>query len=297
MSLPALAAALALALSAPTAAAPAADLPQAGKNIEAVKKYYDDALKAYAAEDYRAAIIKWNEVLREDPEQKTAPEMILQARAKIAVLTRQRRRKAFDLISAGRYRDALQEIQSLLDQDPGDPQLEALRGRLEGVIRLSPSLAPADKAARAAVLGLKGYLVLPQDLRLAHNGLRYACELASDHRYDPYLALLLADSPELAREDAVTPGMRLLQYKHVAALNFIYDAKYTQAVSTLEEILALEPLDLLALKRLGSAYYALGSMEQAEKVWAAALARAPDDATLRHYLEKARRYKSTARTP
>ncbi|MEK7384298.1 MAG: tetratricopeptide repeat protein, partial [Elusimicrobiota bacterium] len=193
-------------------------------------------------------------------------------------------------IAAGRYRKARLELQALLDQDPGDPQLESLQARLDSVIRLAPQITPDDKAARAAIRGLKGYLGLPLDHTLAHNALRYACELsANKRRYDQFLALLLAEVPALANEDAVTPGMKLLEYKHFVALHQIYDAKYHLAVATLGEILALEPNDLLAHKRLGSAYYSLGRMTEARRAWSTALALAPQDKTLRQFLEKTRR--------
>ena len=282
----------ALAASAPTAAA---DAP-AAKNTPAIQQYYDEALKYYAAGDYRMAIMKWTEIEKEDPDQRTAQTMILDARQKIAQLTVKRRQRTSAYITGGRYRQALLELQALLDQDPGDPQLETLQERLEGVIRLAPQLAPDDKAARAAILGLKGYLALPPDHALAHNALRYACELnAGENRYDKFLALLLAEVPALARADAVTPGMKLLEYKHTVALHHIYDAKYHLAVATLGEILALEPDDLMALKRLGSAYYSLGRMTEAKKAWSSALTLAPHDKTLHEFVKKASRAQSPKR--
>lgn len=273
----------------------AVDVPATVKNTPAIQQYYDEALQFYASGDYRMAIMKWTEIVKEDPDQRTAQTMILDARAKIALLTRKRRQGTFAYIAAGRYRQALLELQALLDQDPGDPQLESLQERLESIIRLAPQIAPEDKAARAAILGLKGFLALPPDLTLAHNALRYACELsAGENRYDKFLALLLSESPALAHNDAVTPTMKLLEYKHTVALHQIYDAKYHLAVATLGEILALEPNDLMAYKRLGSAYYSLGRMTEAKKAWSAALAIAPQDKTLRQFVEKASRAESAA---
>lgn len=265
------------------------------KHSPLIKQYYAEALDFYAHENFRAAVIKWTAVLKEDPDQRTAQTMILAARKRIAVLTQEKRRSAFDFIAQGEYRKAFLELQVLLDQDPGDPDLEATQRRLENIIKLSPRLPPTTKAARAAVLGLKGYLALPPDLRLAHNALRYARETAPDAPlFKSLLELLYEEYPSLVAADAVTPGMKLLEYKHYVALHQIYDAKHHQAVLTLNEILMFEPGDLMALKRLGSAYYSLNRMDDAQSAWTAALKLAPHDKTLEHFLGKIKKYKNSA---
>jgi tetratricopeptide (TPR) repeat protein len=281
----------------------AADDKPPEKNSPLIQKYYDEAFKSYTQGDYREAILKWTAIIKEAPEQTTAPAMILEARQKILLATKERRQRAFDFIAEGRYKDALQELQALLDQDPGDPQLQLLQTRLEGVIKLSPSILAKTKAAHAAVLGLKGYLTIPADLTLAHNGLRYAVELAPDEEsFKKLLDLLIGDYPVLATIDPVTPGMKLLDYKNYVALHQIYDGKYHTAVLTLDEILILEPEDLTALKRLGSAYYSLGRMNDARAAWTAALKLAPKDQTLKEFIAKtrapaARTYTNSETTP
>jgi tetratricopeptide (TPR) repeat protein len=222
----------------------------------------------------------------------------LDARSQIQRLTQARRKRAFTDISLGQYRKSLLELQALLDQDPGDPQLLLLQRRLQALITLAPKISSPGKAARAAVLGLKGYLSLPPNYKMAYNGLRYARELApQDALYKNLLELLIADEPSLPSTDVVTPGLKLLEYKHRVALHQIYDAKYHLAILTLDEILALEPKDLLALKRLGSAYYSLGRRDDARAAWTSALKIAPQDATLKRFLSKLKTYKSSASTP
>ena len=286
------AAALAALLAALAPVSIAADAPAgkaAAKNSPLIQQYYQEALQSYVHGDYRQAIIKWTAIVKEAPEQTTAPAMILDARRKILLATKERRQRAFEFVAAGQYRKAFLELQALLDQDPGDPQLQALQARLDRVIKLSPALLPRTKAARAGILGLKGYLALPPDLTLAHNGLRYAGELAPDVEiYGSLLGLVIAEYPVLATLDPVTPGMKFLEYKHYVALHQIYDGKYHTAVLTLDEILALDPDDLTALKRLGSAYFSLGRMDEARAAWTAALKIQPHDATLRRFLAKTR---------
>src|SRR5258708_15386121 len=50
--------------------------------------------------------------------------------------SKERRARTFDYIGAGQYQKAFFELQALLDQDPGDPQLQALQSRLDHVIKL-----------------------------------------------------------------------------------------------------------------------------------------------------------------
>lgn len=289
--------ALAVLLAALPPAAAAQDKPPV-KNSPAIQQYYQDALNSYAHEDYREAIIKWTAILKEDPEQKSAQTMIIDARQRLALLTAKQRKLTHDHIAAGQYRKAFLEHQVLLDQDPDDPELVATQSRMESVIKLAPEIEPGSRAARAAILGLKGYLSSPPDLHLAHNALRYACEIApGEDLYANFLKLLYTDYPALATADPVTPGMKLLEYKHYVALHQIYDAKHHLAVITLNEILALAPDDLMALKRLGSANYSLGRYDQARSAWTAAQRLAPHDKTLEHFLAKIRKYKSNASKP
>ena len=80
--------------------------------------------------------------------------------------------------------------------------------------------------------------------------------------------------------------MKLLDYKRLVGLHHIYDGKYHLAAQVLGEVLALEPEDLTALKRLGSAYFALGRRERARSAWTDALKLAPEDPQLMKFLKK-----------
>ncbi|OGR86128.1 MAG: hypothetical protein A3J74_07505 [Elusimicrobia bacterium RIFCSPHIGHO2_02_FULL_57_9] len=266
-------------------------------SVKILEEYYQQALQFYKEGDYRQAIFKWGEILRVDPEQKTAQTMILEARKQLALTTKKLRERSMSLVAKGAYQKALLDLQALIDLDPSDPNTKSLQNRLEEVVKVAVELPPRDKASRMAILGLKGYLALPGDLKLAYNGLRYARELApGEENYKKLLELLLFSQPELA-EDTVTPGMKLLEYKHFVALHHIYDAKHHLAIVVLNEILALEPHDLTALKRLGSAYYSLGRRDKARDAWVRALKLSPKDKTLKKFMAKLNRKKSISPTP
>ena len=98
--------------------------------------------------------------------------------------------------------------------------------------------------------------------------------------------VFLSHHPEFLNTDVVTPGMNLLEYKRSIALDHMYGARYHQAIDALNEVLSLEPDDLVALKRLGSAYYSLGLHKKAREAWTRALRLAPNDPQLKKFLAR-----------
>ena len=97
--------------------------------------------------------------------------------------------------------------------------------------------------------------------------------------------VVVAANPELS-DNRITSGMKVMPYLQMVSVNDIYDGKYDRAIVTLNEILALEPRDVLALKRLGSAYFSLGQKKRAKESWERALVLQPNDATLKKFIAR-----------
>ena len=257
-------------------------------NTQTIQEAYDQAFKLYRMGDFRKAMAKWSDILRTDPGQSSAQRMIEQARQALAEQMKLKRAKVYEHAAAGRFKQALLQTQALIDLDPTDAVTRKLENRLEQVARIVPE-APAEggKAWRVALIGIRGFLLVPQDLKLAHNGLRYASELQPGNAdFANLLALLRTEFPQLAADDDVTPGMKLMEHKHLVALHHIYDARYHAAIPVLQEILQLEPNDLVALKQLGTSFFSLGRKPQARDAWQRALRLAPKDQVLQEYLAK-----------
>ncbi len=252
-----------------------------------LQQLYDTAFTHYREGNYAKALQGWQDILRLDPEQKTARDLIKEAREEIRRRNKDRLDVVYTGLQAGDYKKALGSLDSLIEADAHNPRYEALRGALDEVARIVPKAPQKSKAWRLATGALYEVLGPKENVKSAYNRLRYAKELdKSEARFARLLDWLLARRPELALTDTVTPGMTLLEYKRYIALNHIYDGKHHLAVDVLNEVLAVEPDDLLSLKRLGSAYFSLGRAQNAREAWKKALALAPDDEQLKKFLAK-----------
>jgi tetratricopeptide (TPR) repeat protein len=197
-------------------------------------------------------------------------------------------------VKAGRYRSALSGLETLLEAGNRTPYASALQAALEDIVIIVPEAPENTKPWRLAVMSVNAAVGKTEDLKLAFNGLRYARELdPGDARIKRLLDWFLTKHAEFVDADVITPGMGLIEYKRSVALDHLYGARYHQAIDALNELLALEPNDLIALKRLGSAYYSLGLRDKAREAWQRALVLAPEDRQLKKFLDRIRTNKKT----
>ncbi len=270
------------------AGAALAQQPAAKPLSQQLQQEYQEAFQFYSSGHYQKAVLKWELILEQDPQQASARAMIGRARRTIWALTRVRQRQILGLIAGGRFQQAQVALQPFLDLDPDDPRLESFRQRLQSVVEIVPTLARSDAASRAAVIAMTGYLDFVPDYQLAYDGLRYALERTRKAElYRKLEDLVISDQPQLA-DDEVTPGLTLIDYKQRAALNDIYDGRYSGAIKILVEIIKLEPRNVPAWERLGSAYYCLGLKAKAAVAWKEALRLSPNDPSLRQFLVRRR---------
>jgi tetratricopeptide (TPR) repeat protein len=267
--------------------ASAATAQEAESKAVQVQHLYDKAFQHYTGGEYSQAINLWEDILRLDPEQKTARQMIKDVTIEIKQKNANRLGGVYTHIRAGRYRSALAGLETLLGDQSQALVAPDLQGQLEEIVAILPSVPGKTKAWRMTALAIDSSIGMHQDLRLAHNAFRYAQELdGNDARIKRLFDWFLARHPDLASSDAITPGMTLLEFKRFVALDHLYAGKHHLAVGVLNEILTLEPSDLVALKRLGSAYYSLGLNDNARQAWKRALALSPKDAQLKKFLQK-----------
>jgi tetratricopeptide (TPR) repeat protein len=265
------------------AAEPAAQTPAQASDI---KEYYDKAFGFYLSGDYPKAMEYWNMVLRADPKQVTARNMIEEARQKMAGSAVASKASFLRLLEKGRYSDALVKLEELLATDPTNPYYLKAQKQLRKIAALLPRKPSNAKHWNAAAEGITAWVGELENLPFAYDALRYASELAPSDTVLPKLVNALeAESPQLKLNDTKPENVGILDHKKELALRNIYDSKYYLAVKDLEGVLRLEPDDETALKRLGSAYLQLKDYPQARRSWQRALELSPDDAQLKDYLQ------------
>jgi tetratricopeptide (TPR) repeat protein len=131
---------------------------------------------------------------------------------------------------------------------------------------------------------------LKGDNRGAINALRYAY-LEKDPTNEKLLQLLNRIEKE-AREkitervDQRKKGFSYIDQKLYDALQAIYDAKYDKSIILLQEVLDLDPQNIEAMKRLGSAFFLIEQKAQAKEVWQRAMELDPTDTTIQTYLQQ-----------
>ncbi|OGR41914.1 MAG: hypothetical protein A2X35_11435 [Elusimicrobia bacterium GWA2_61_42] len=273
--------AAALCLASAAGAQPASAVPSSE-----IKEYYDKAFGLYLAGDYPKAMEYWNMVLRADPKQVTARNMIGEARQKMAGSSVNLKAAFNRLLEKGRYSDALVKLEELLSTDPTNPYYLKVQKQLHKIAGLLPRKPSAAKHWNAAADGIQAWLGEKEDLPFAYDALRYAAELApAETTLGRLIAALEDEEPQLKLNDTKPENVGILEHKKELALHDIYDSKFYLAVKELEGVLRLEPDDVMALKRAGSAYLQLKDYRHARLAWQRALELSPDDEQLKQYLQ------------
>jgi len=253
---------------------------------EQIKKYYDTAFQYYIEGKYSKAIENWNLILKIDPNQVTAKNMIQQAREKMTDWS-QKEKELEELIWKADYQNALTLTEQLIASDETNPSFLRTKKKLENIINIvGPEQIRKNKSWDIARLSLYNYAGKDENLPFAYDAIRYAIELSpKNETFQKILELFEKENPSLKTKDHKTPDTSIIEYKRNLSLQYIYNSQFYPAIKEIEEILQLEPKDVVSLKRLGSVYLKLKKYQQARKVWDKALKISPDDAQLKEYIK------------
>jgi len=249
-----------------------------------LKRHYalGDELKAKG--DLDGAIDEWNKILTIDPNQGRAAQLLAQAYAE---LLKDVYADAETALDEGRYLAARDAYYKVMANNPTDKQVKATIENLGGVIAVLPSLEGNSRAMDVARKGLRQHIDPAGDPKIAIAALRYAEQLAPGNEKIAAARDMVERNHITALRTMEKPAtdMNVVEQKLFIALNYIYDGRYDLAIEECNTILYLEPGNIVALKRLGSAYYALGKKDKAREAWQRALKLAPNDQEIKSFLK------------
>ena len=165
---------------------------------------------------------------------------------------------------------------------PEDTAIKELRRKLSAVTPIVEKEDGEERADEILRLALTRYL--DNDPKRALNALLYAEDKKWDRAEVPRLHRLIeTEHPEIEMPKR-GPGVTLIDIKLQLTLESIYDGRYLSAISECNDVLDLEPDNVLALTRLGSAYFAMNEKEKARLIWTKALQEDPNNPVLRKFL-------------
>jgi len=196
------------------------------------------------------------------------------------------RREGETAYQKGKYNLALKRFEEITVYSPEDIEGKTFKDKLTKIVKIVPEETNPDKVSKLLRIGLTAYLKKDGNPKLAINALRYAAQLEpKNEKVTKVRELIETEYSTIAAGEKLVPGMSLAEQKLLVALNSIYDGRYDVAILECNEVLAFEPDNITAYKRLGSAYWSLGKKDEARKVWQEGLKYAPQDEELKSALK------------
>jgi len=253
-----------------------------------ISTLYQDAMTAFYKKDYKKAISLWEEVLKVDPRQKNPPKLIEMARSKMLENIKPLTDEFNKLLASGEYLQSLEKLDQLLELDPTNPTWQGYREKLKKfTVNVAPSITEKGKIPQLLRKSVSSYLGREKDERLAVLASRYAWQLDKSNKLSEKVFLFFdKEFSMIARLEVIDRVKTVVEQKQETILDAIYDGKYEYAQMECELVIALEPDNALAWKRLGSVYYALGKRSDAKNCWQEAIKITPDDVETKKFLQR-----------
>ena len=249
-----------------------------------IKEFYERAEMFMTKERYDLAIETWNSILKLDQRQEVASRYIAAAR----------RKKLDSMYNDGRlmylegdYVSSRSIYNRIFNDNPTDIDLKKVITRLDETIRIVQKVSMEGKEFDMIRKAFAHYISPDGNLKTAIAASWYAMQISPKND----LAFVLRNFFEKKFPSVVVTmeppvrDMDIIDQYLFAALNHIYEGRYDLAIQECTIVLDLQPDNVLAYKRLGSAYFAIGSKEKARESWESALSLSPDDKELKKFIK------------
>ena len=252
---------------------------------EKIREHFELA-DAYAREKkFDFAVEEWKKILELDATQEKASRLIAEtARAKLETLYV----NAKQLCDEGDYVAARQAYNGILEQNPTDIDVQTMIDRLDRTIKVVQTVKEKGPVWDMVRKALALHIAVGGNVKASVVAIRYAELLESDNkRIAPIRDFIEQEHLDVVRSmPPVSRDTDIIEQILASSLNHIYDGRFDLAVEECVLVLELQPQNVLALKRLGSAYFAMGKRGKAMEVWGKALRLSPNDRELRDFIGK-----------
>ncbi|MBI3550290.1 MAG: PorV/PorQ family protein [Elusimicrobia bacterium] len=194
----------------------------------------------------------------------------------------------FEAFKEGNFALASVRFQQALDADPANAQIKAMIARLQAVVSLIPQAQGGEEFQTYVRKGVMSY-VDGRDLRVAVNSLRYAYNKNSKN--EKLLNLLNqvereAGVGELTRRIDGPEMLTMIDQKIYDARQSIYEGKYDQAIRRAQDVLDLEPANIVALEIMGSAFFLMEEKAKAKAVWKRVMEIDPNNKVVSEFMSQ-----------
>ena len=196
--------------------------------------------------------------------------------------------KAFAAAQSGNYLAAQEQLQAALDLDPSNKDVQKLSEKFLKVVANVPSAQGNDETSTLTRKGVLSYA--NNDLKAAVAALRGA--YYKDPKNLKLLSLLNKVEAEATMDKTEAPkGPELfspVDQKVFDARQSILEGRYDVAIKKCQDILDLNPSDVVALKIMGSAFFLLDDHIRARKLWTRVEEIDPNDKEIPEFLKQLR---------
>jgi len=247
------------------------------------KKHYDQADSYMKEKQYDLAIAEWKKVLDIDGSQEAASRYIASAVKEKMGATYGEAKQAYE---RGDYIMARDYYNKILADNPTDIDVKTMLSRLDEVVKVALRIDDKNQAGDMMRKALSNYIAVDGNRKASMAGAWYAFQLNPNSLTIAVKSFLeLKYVSILSTMEAPVGDMNIVDQYLFAALNHIYEGRYDLAIQECTIVIELQPTNILAWKRLGSGYYAIGKKDKARETWERALKIAPDDTELKQFIK------------
>jgi tetratricopeptide (TPR) repeat protein len=248
------------------------------------KKHYEQADAYMKEKQYDLAIAEWKKILEIDETQEAASRSIASAVKEKMGTVYAEARQAYE---RGDYITSRDYYNKILADNPTDIDVKTTISRLDDVVKVALKIDDQSQAGDMMRKALTNYIAVDGNRKASMAGAWYAFQLNPTSLTIAVKGFLeLKYASILSTMEAPVGDMNIIDQYLFAALNHIYEGRYDLAIQECTVVVELQPRNILAWKRLGSGYYAIGKKDKARETWERALKIAPDDAELKQFIKQ-----------